>query len=186
VTRRDLPNLITGLRILLVAPLAWALLSGHFAAALTLFVLAGASDGIDGYLARRFGWQSRLGALLDPLADKLLLVATYLALGWLGFLPPSLVALVLGRDLVIVAGAVAYRLRFGRLDLAPSLLSKFNTVLQIALALVAILSTGLGWLPGWSTELLVVAVFASTLLSGLHYVGVWSGRAWRESRRNTL
>jgi cardiolipin synthase len=185
VTRRDLPNLITGLRILLVAPLVWALLNGQYAAALVLFVLAGASDGIDGYLARHYGWHSRLGALLDPLADKLLLVSTYLALGWLGFLPLWLVALVLGRDLVIVVGAVAYHLRFGRLDLAPSLLSKFNTILQIALALTAMLSVGLGWLPGWSAELLIAAVFASTALSGLHYVAVWSRRAWRESRRNT-
>lgn len=185
MTRRDLPNLITGLRILLVAPLVWALLNGQFAAALVLFVLAGASDGIDGYLARHYGWQSRLGALLDPLADKLLLVATYLALGALGFLPLWLVALVLGRDLVIVAGAVAYHLRFGRLDLAPSLVSKFNTILQIALALAAILSVGVGWLPVWSIDVLIAAVFASTVLSGLHYVAVWSRRAWRESRRNT-
>jgi cardiolipin synthase len=183
VTRRDLPNLITILRILLVAPLAWALLNGEFGWALLLFALAGASDGIDGFLARHYGWQSPLGALLDPLADKLLLVTVYLALGALGFVPLMLVIAVFTRDLVIVTGAAVYRLCIGPVEMAPSLISKLNTVLQIALAVVAMVSAGLGWLPVWSTDLLVGAVYASTLLSGLHYIGVWSRRAWNESRR---
>lgn len=183
MTRRDLPNLITALRILLVAPFAWALLNGVYGFALFLFALAGASDGLDGYLARHYGWHSALGAVLDPLADKLLLVTAYLALGALTFVPVTLVVAVLARDVIIVAGAGAYRLWFGHLEVAPSLISKLNTALQVALAVVAIASYGLDWLPAWSADVLVVAVFASTLLSGAHYVVIWSVRAWRESGR---
>ncbi|MGE0081108.1 MAG: CDP-alcohol phosphatidyltransferase family protein [Thiohalomonadaceae bacterium] len=185
MTRRDLPNFITVIRILLVAPFAWALQHGEYGLALSLFVVAGTSDGIDGWLARHYGWHSTLGAVLDPLADKLLLVTAYLGLGLLGFLPMALVIAVLARDVIIVSGAVAYRLWFGHLEMAPSLISKLNTLLQVALAVVAIASRGLDWLPAWSADVLVAAVFASTVLSGAHYVVVWSARAWRESRRKT-
>jgi cardiolipin synthase len=183
VTRRDLPNAITLLRILSVAPLVWALLDDAFGVALALFLLASASDGLDGFLARRYGWQSQLGAILDPIADKALLVALYLALGLDGFLPWWLVLAVIGRDLVILGGALAYRLVIGRFDIAPTFLSKLNTVLQFSLALVVILARGLGWLPPWSADLLVYAVLASTLLSGIHYVVIWSRRTWQEKHR---
>lgn len=180
---RDIPNLITLCRILLVAPLAWALLEERFLLALTLFVLASGTDAVDGFLARRYGWHTRLGALLDPAADKLLLLASYLSLGLLGFLPAWLVAAVIGRDLLIVVGALAYRLLFGRLTIEPTLLSKLNTLLQIVLVLVALAARGLSWLPEGSVDLLVFAVLATTLLSGLHYVTVWGRRAWREAGR---
>lgn len=185
MTRRDLPNFITLFRILLVAPFAWALLRGEYGLALALFVLAGISDGLDGWLARRYGWRSALGAVLDPLADKLLLVTAYLVLGWLGFLPLTLVIVVLARDVIIISGAAAYRILFGHLDMAPSFISKLNTVLQVTLVVGAMVSTGLGWLPTWLVDMLVATVFASTVLSGAHYVTVWSARAWRESQRKT-
>jgi cardiolipin synthase len=94
VKPRDIPNLITGLRILLVAPFLWLLLEEHYGAALLLFVIAGISDALDGFLAKYYGWTSELGGLLDPIADKLLLMGAILALGWLNELPGWLVMLV--------------------------------------------------------------------------------------------
>ena len=112
----DIPNLITVGRILLVAPVAWALMVQNFSLALILFFVAGVSDAVDGFLAKRFGWTSRLGALLDPLADKFLLVTCYAVLAWNDLLPVWLLVLVLTRDLLIVGGAVAYNFRIERLE----------------------------------------------------------------------
>jgi len=176
VTRRDIPNLITAARIILVWPMVFALLDGRFGAALGLFALAGLSDGIDGFLARRFGWFSRLGAVLDPLADKLLVISAYLALGWESLIPLWLVAAVIVRDAVIVGGAAAYRLLFGHLEMEPTVTSKFNTFLQISLV-VAVMLAQLAVVPGWVANTFVYAVLASTVLSGLHYVVVWGRRA---------
>ena len=138
MNRRDIPNLITVLRILMVPPFVWLLLAGRHFEALVLFFIAGLSDGLDGFLAKRYGWTSRLGGLLDPLADKLLLVSGFIALGYQGLLPVYLVGLVLLRDLVIVSGAIAYHYRVAPLDADPSWVSKVNTVLQIALVLLVI------------------------------------------------
>lgn len=165
--------------MVLVAPLVWALAHQAYFLALALFVAAAASDGIDGFLARRYGWETPLGAILDPVADKLLLVTAYLMLGWAGFVPWWLVAAVVARDVVILGGAAAYRLLTGAFEVEPTLVSKLNTVLQLVLALVAILADGLGWLPAWSTGLFTYAVLASTVFSGIHYVSVWSRRAWQ-------
>jgi len=84
---RHLPNLISMLRILMVPPVAWLIVEQHYALALGLFVVAGVSDGVDGFLAKHYGWTSRLGSILDPLADKLLLSVSFVTLAWLGHLP---------------------------------------------------------------------------------------------------
>ncbi len=180
--RSDIPNLITGLRILLVVPTVACLLAHEFRAALALIAVAGASDGIDGYLARRYDWISRLGGLLDAAADKLLMLACFLSLGWLGLLPAWLITTVIARDIVIVGGAAAFRLLIGPFDPEPSRISKFNTVVQILLILVAILAQGI-WAPAvvWQ-PVLVWTVFASALLSGLGYVWTWSRRALQRGR----
>lgn len=179
---RHIPNVLTILRMLMVPPVVLAVLSGRYGFALVLLAIAGASDGVDGFLARRYGWQTRLGALLDPIADKLLLVTVFIALGVAGGVPLWLVALVAGRDLVILAGAFAYRLLFGRLELAPTLLSKLNTLLQVLLVLIVLLDLA-RWVPfAWLVDSLVVAVTLSTALSGLHYVWEWSARALRRGR----
>jgi cardiolipin synthase len=112
---RDIPNLITVGRILLVAPTTWALLQQHYRLALVLFLVAGISDGVDGFLAKHYNWSSRLGALLDPVADKALLVCSYAALTWTGLLPLWLFVLVILRDTVIVGGAMVA----ARLDRPP-------------------------------------------------------------------
>jgi len=100
VTRRDIPNLITAFRFLLVPPVVFLLLSSRFGEALVIFAIAGFSDALDGFLAKHYGWASRLGAALDPLADKLLLVSAFIALGWLELIPVWLVVIVILRDIV--------------------------------------------------------------------------------------
>lgn len=172
-----LPNLITGLRILLIPPFLWLLLQGNHGSALILFVLAGLSDGVDGFLAKRYGWRSRLGAVLDPLADKLLMLCAYLALGRLGALPWWLVGIVLLRDGVIVAGALAYYRLFGVYEMEPLLVSKLNTALQIALVLMVLWALAFGGVPPTLLHWLVYAVGLTTLASGSAYVWVWSRRA---------
>ena len=173
----DIPNLITIGRILLVAPTAWALLQHEYPLALVLFVVAGISDGIDGFLAKQFDWTSRLGAILDPLADKALLVACYASLSWTGLLPAWLFVLVILRDIVIVSGAIIYHFRIARLDAAPTWISKVNTVLQIALVLLVIVQQASGrGQPEWITPL-IYAVSVTTLWSGIDYVITWSLRA---------
>lgn len=174
---RDIPNLITVGRILLVAPTTWALLEQHYRLALVLFLVAGISDGVDGFLAKHYNWSSRLGALLDPVADKALLVCSYAALTWTGLLPLWLFVLVILRDTVIVGGAMVYHFRVARLEAEPTLISKLNTVLQIALVLVVILETASLWVQrGW-TGPLVYAVAVTTVWSGIDYVVIWSRRA---------
>ena len=105
----EIPNIISILRILLVIPVIWLLLTDDFPSALWLFAIAGVSDALDGFLAKRYGWQSELGSLLDPLADKILLVSCYVVLGWLLLLPAWLVATVILRDVMIVVGAISGR-----------------------------------------------------------------------------
>ena len=129
--REQIPNIITVIRILSIAPICWLLWQEAYEWALTLLVLAGLSDALDGFLARRYGWLTRLGAMLDPVADKLFVVAVFIVFGLKGDLPWWLIALVMGRDVVIVLGAIAYRLFTGRLDMRPLIISKVNTGLQI-------------------------------------------------------
>ncbi len=178
---RHLPNLISLLRLLLVLPAFW-LIEGHrYGEALGVAALAGASDALDGFLAKRFGWQSRLGGLLDPLADKMLLLACFGGLVLVDALPVWLLVLVLGRDLLIVGGAVAYHNLVGPFDAAPTLLSKATTAVQIACALLVLLQ--LAWLPQLpGAGVIVFLTAALTLASGLHYVVVWSLRAVRTLR----
>ena len=175
--RSDIPNLITVIRILLVVPVAWALLQQHFLYALVLFFVAGMSDGLDGFLAKQFGWTSRLGAILDPLADKALLVTCFTALTWIELIPVWLLVLVVARDLVIVAGAVVYNYKIERLEADPTLISKLNTVLQISLVLLVITQQLNDWFAPVMTTLLIYAVTVSVVWSGLDYVVTWSRRA---------
>lgn len=182
MTRRDLPNLISVLRIVLVVPVTLLLWRENYSAALYLFALAGFSDALDGYLAKTYGWTSWLGGLLDPLADKLLLVACYFTLGWLGLLPVWLVAAVLARDAIIVAGATVYHFRIARLEADPTLISKLNTLAQIVLVLAVVFNQAVSIDLHVLTDTLIYIVACTTLLSGAWYVVSWSRRAWRVTR----
>ena len=177
IEARHIPNLITLLRILLVAPVVMTLVNHQYALALGLFLIAGISDGVDGFLAKHYGWQSRLGSLLDPLADKLLLVSSTLALAWQGLLPWWLVAVVLLRDLVIVGGAVWWNFHVSLLEAEPTIVSKINTFMQIVLVLAVVIEQVVSLLPGGTLMALVWVTLATTLSSGIDYVWEWSKRA---------
>jgi cardiolipin synthase len=179
---RDIPNLICVARIVLVAPTVWALASGRYAMAAALVVVAGLSDGLDGYLAKRFDWRSRLGGLLDPLADKLLLVSLFLTLAWVGAIPAWLAVVVLGRDLVIVSGGVAYHLLVGPVQPEPSRASKFNTLVQLAFLLIVLASLALHLALAPLVVLFGAAVLVTSIVSGLDYVIRWGGRAAAAAR----
>jgi len=181
VKPRDLPNLITVFRFLLVPPVVMLLLQGRFGSALLVFAIAGFSDALDGYLAKRYHWTSRMGALLDPLADKLLLVSSFVTLGWLGLIPLWLVGLVILRDLVIVTGAVVYHMRIEQLEAEPSLVSKLNTFTQIVLILAIMFTQAFQKLPALWPEVLLYSVLVTTVWSGFDYVWTWSRKAWSKS-----
>jgi cardiolipin synthase len=177
---RHLPNLITALRIALVVPMCYLIAAGRYDGALLVVAIAGFSDALDGFLAKHFGWQSWIGGLLDPIADKLLLMAAFLSLALTGELPAWLAVLIVGRDLAIVAGAVAYHTLIGRFDAEPSRLSKLTTVAQIVFVLIELLRLS-HWIevPAPVGTALIATIAALTLASGLHYVVVWSARARR-------
>lgn len=177
---RHLPNLLTLLRMASTPLLYMLLAAGQAERALVLLLLAGASDALDGFLARRYGWQSRLGGLLDPLADKLLLNACFLGLWMVGLLPGLFLLLVLGRDLVIVAGAIAYQLLVRPLEPAPSLSGKINTALQVVFAALLVLQLAYDPWPSQWVDIAVWIVGGVTVASGLDYVLRWSRRAWHE------
>ncbi|HOB61533.1 MAG TPA: CDP-alcohol phosphatidyltransferase family protein [Candidatus Competibacteraceae bacterium] len=179
---RDIPNLITGLRILLVAPFLWLLLEERYGAALLLFVIAGVSDALDGFLAKYYGWTSELGGLLDPIADKLLLMGAILALGWLGELPGWLVALVILRDLIIVGGSISYHLLIERFQASPLPISKLNTFMQLGLVCAVIVHYGVLPLPPWSLTALIGLTALTTAWSGVAYIGCWGRLAWLKTR----
>lgn len=179
---RSLPNVISVARMLLVAPLMWAILRRADEVALLLIVIAGLSDALDGLLAKRFGWTSPLGALLDPLADKLLMVGSFLAALIVGLIPMWLTALVIGRDLLIVGGAALFRWRTGEFRPQPSLLSKVNTFLQIALVCAVIARGDEASVPFSLVLALVAAVTLSTLASGVDYTIRWGRRLARAGR----
>jgi cardiolipin synthase len=166
----------------MVVPLAWLIRDGYYTGALLIAAVAGASDALDGLIAKRYGWQSWLGGVLDPIADKLMLFACFLSLGQIGAHPFWLVWLVIGRDVVIVAGAVAYHHWIGRLNAQPTPLSKFTTVVQISYVLAQLLHLTRWFDFPWLTSTLMWAAIVCTVVSGLQYVFVWSARACREVR----
>lgn len=171
--RKQIPNIITVIRILSIVPLCWLLWKGQYSSALILLVLAGMSDALDGFLARRYGWITPLGAVLDPVADKLFVVSMFIVFGMKGNLPWWLVALVIGRDIVIVVGALAYRLVQGKLEMHPLMISKLNTGLQIMLLGFTLLHVALYPLPMWFNHVLQWGVAVTTFLSGIAYIILW-------------
>ena len=175
---RHLPNAITLARIALVVPLIAAIARQDFDWALIIVAVAGASDALDGLLAKRFGWQSWLGGVIDPLADKLLLLSCFISLNFAAVMPSWMMWLGIARDLVIVAGALAYHLLVGRVVPQPLLSSKMTTCLQIALVIVLLLDRS-SWfaLPAALIDAVLWITAAATVVSGLQYIFVWSRKA---------
>jgi cardiolipin synthase len=177
---RHLPNLICLVRIALVWPIVAALWVGRDSMALGLFVLAAGSDGLDGYLAKRFGWQSALGKLLDPLADKVLLVAVFIEAAWLGLAPWWLTAAAVARDVMIGLGAVTFRVLFGPLRGRPTIASKVNTFVQLGFLTGVMVRAATGWPSGVWLEAAAILAFCTTFISGLDYVVTFTRRAWSQ------
>ena len=169
-----LANIITLGRLLSVPVVVWLILDGSMMLAFILFVIAGISDAVDGFLARRLDQRSELGGYLDPLADKALLVGVYVTLGHVGQLPTWLVILVVFRDLLIIGGAILLYMFTNALQMAPLMVSKLNTAAQIVLAAVALGTTGFAIHDRGVTMALVYAVVATTILSGAAYLVQWS------------
>jgi cardiolipin synthase len=171
-----LPNALSIIRIILTVPIVIALLKGQYLLAILLFLLAGVTDALDGWIAKQFSFQSRLGSILDPMADKILLTCTFVSLYWVGILPLWLLLLICVRDVIIVAGALGYFLGeiSGASDLLkPTLISKFNTVLQIALVLFLLLIQFTVEFAEW-LEIVFIIVATSTALSGADYMWLWT------------
>lgn len=172
-----LPNLITLGRLLAVPVTVYLMLQGHDRAAFWLFVAAGASDALDGIVAKRFDVRSEVGAYLDPLADKALLMSIYVTLGYLEHVAVWLVILIVFRDLLIIGGALLFHTLTQSLTMAPLFISKANTTAQIVLACVVMAQ--LAWdfsLPAVN-DALVFLVAATTILSGAAYVVKWGRKA---------
>lgn len=185
---RQIPNLITLVRIALVFPTTWLLWESRYVEGMILMSIAGASDALDGWLARKFSWGSRFGAAMDPVADKLLVAAMFLVFTWQGHIDLWLTAIVLGRDIIILTGAATYRLLFEPIEFAPTFISKANTAMQIVTVLLMLLAL---------CEFPLISEFAGHVAdpycfyilavlgvsSGLDYTITWGQRAWRHGRR---
>ncbi|EJW12101.1 CDP-diacylglycerol--glycerol-3-phosphate 3-phosphatidyltransferase [Rhodovulum sp. PH10] len=169
----NLPNIVTIVRILLVPVLVWTIAAGEMRAAFLLFVAAGISDGIDGFVAKRFGMTTDFGAHLDPLADKMLIIAIFVGLGMVGAIPVWLVILVVSRDILII-GAVMLAMLLGRpVKMRPLMISKLNTVMQIVFASVVLASLGFEFDAKPVQTVIMWMVAALTLLSVGFYTREW-------------
>src|SRR5690606_9459497 len=169
----SLPNLISVGRIILVPLIVWLIVSDRMLAAAVVFLLAGISDAVDGFIAKRFNQTTELGAYLDPLADKLLLVSIYVSLGFLDHLQPWLVITVVSRDILIVGAFLLSWVLARPVEVRPLVVSKINTVAQIVLAAVVLANAGLNLSVGDAIFALSLAVAILTLASGGAYLTEW-------------
>lgn len=182
---RHLPNLISLIRLGLVWPVAAGLASGNYRLALVCFIAAGLSDGVDGFLAKRFGWTSELGKWLDPSADKLLLMTVFIECAWLNLTPWWLTIAAVGRDLMIGGGALLFQALIGPLHGRPTLISKANTGTQL-LYLLSVMCHAIWDLPmGVWVDLLAVIALVTTLLSGADYLITFARRALDSPARHS-
>lgn len=175
---RHLPNLICLVRLALIWPVASALSTGKDLLALILFVIAAVSDGLDGYLAKRFNWTSELGKFLDPMADKLLLMTVFIEAAWLNIVPWWITAAAVARDVSIGLGALAFRAWIGPLRGRPTIISKINTAAQLLYLAGVMLSAAGGFPPREVLDALAWVTLVTIILSGYHYVATFTRRAW--------
>lgn len=172
----SIPNALSILRIILTVPVVITLLNQQYFLTIVIFFIAGITDALDGWIAKRFSFQTRLGSILDPFADKLLLMTSFVALYLIGLLPVWLLILIFVRDVMIIAGTVGYFLGSDNSEdelLTPSNLSKINTGLQIALVLYLVASQIYPSVLLQPTIILFIVIATSTVLSGVDYIWVW-------------
>ncbi len=168
-----IPNAISLMRIFLIAPIILLFVYGEFGWALALFVIASLSDGLDGYIAKKYDWNTRLGAFLDPAGDKLLVAWSFGTLAFLGQIPVWLAVIVILRDVLIVAGSFMYHYRVRRLEGDPTVISKLNTGLEFAFLIAVMSRAGFGWPDDITITVLGAAVLVTVVISGYDYVSNW-------------
>jgi cardiolipin synthase len=179
---RHLPNLICLLRIALIWPVVAFIAEGDYRHALLLFFIAAVSDGLDGFLAKRFHWTSDLGKFLDPAADKLLLVAVFLVATWYGLIPHTLTGIAVARDVMIALGALLYTIIWGPLHGRPLWSSKLNTLLQVLYVTGVVAHAAYGQPPTRVMQWLGILMLTTLLVSGLVYAVMFTQRALAVAR----
>ena len=178
----SIPNLISIIRIILIVPVLLLIYHESYDLALFLFLLAGLSDVLDGYLAKKFDWRTRVGALLDPVADKLLVAGTFIILTWLGLVPFWLAAIVVSRDIIIALGVFIYSFVYEPFHGEATKISKINTFLEILYVLIILSSEAFFWPSSTAIIITGSAVFVTVFISGLDYIMSWIRRV--NSQRN--
>ncbi len=168
-----IPNIISVFRIFLVPLVVWLIISNEMQLAFIVFLLAGISDGVDGYIAKRFNWTTELGAYLDPIADKALLVSIYVSLGYYEYLPAWLVIMVVSRDFLIVGAIMLSWMLERPVQMQPLPVSKVNTVGQIVLAALVLFTQAFGLGFSLLTTVVVWVVGALTVASAAAYLLTW-------------
>lgn len=178
-----IPNAISIMRILLIMPILILFVRDEFGIALALFIIAGLSDGVDGYVAKKYNWNTRLGAFLDPAGDKLLVAWSFGTLAYLGHIPVWLAVIVILRDVVIVAGSFMYHYLVRSLEGDPTFISKLNTGLEFAFLIFVMSRAGFGWPDDITITVVGAAVLVTVVISGYDYVSSWIRSAKVESQR---
>lgn len=179
MTLRYLPNVITCLRILLVIPIIIAIFHDNYQLACYLFIVAGISDALDGFIARQFNCVSRFGSIADPVADKILLTSCFIVLAINGAIACWLPILIILRDLWVIAGAVSYHYLISHYKMAPSLYSKISTFLQILLLFLTLVNRGITALNPSVLQIIAGLTAIACVLSAIHYTSVWGNKAWK-------
>ncbi|MDX8376718.1 MAG: CDP-alcohol phosphatidyltransferase family protein [Mariprofundales bacterium] len=169
----NFPNLLSLIRIILTPVMVYALFKGHALMALCIFAIAGFTDALDGFWARHFNQFTRIGAYLDPIADKILLISAFCTLFLLEYVPLYLFLAVIFRDAIILMGALIYELVTHKLEIMPTLLSKATTLMQIAYVLI-IIGNMLFPLPDLLIFSSLLLTFTLTCTSGIHYMILWT------------
>ncbi len=180
---KQIPNVLTITRLLLVAPFLVCLRHHEFVHAFYIFIIAGCTDGLDGRLARSFAWQSHLGAIMDPLADKILITVSFIGLAWLHILPWWVVLLVLFRDVTISLGVIAWYIWISKSPkLKPTYISKINTGLQLSLVLICLFEKAFFMVIPMLKPLCMSLMVFTTSVSLIDYVWTWGKEAWRRRK----
>ena len=171
------------MRIAMIAPILMYILEQRYGLALILFFIAGFSDGVDGFLAKRFDWHTRVGALLDPIADKLLVGGTFITMVVNGLIPVWLAVLVIVRDVVIVGGATVYNFLIKPIEGEPTRISKLNTALQLLFVVFVLSRAGFDWPDQIAITIIGAGVVITIVISGIDYVWSWARRAREQTHQ---
>jgi len=177
IALQNIPNAISIGRILLMFPALWMLVSQQYGNAILFFMIAGISDVLDGFLAKRYGWESRIGGILDPLADKILLLSVFIALAWISAIPWWFVAIISIRDFSLFLGGLYYNVAVDKFIAEPSLLSKINTLLQIVLVLMVLFDLWQAVVPSVMIFSMLVLIVITATYSLSRYYLKWSKKA---------